>query len=260
MPRGEKGDLLQRLLRLAADRVEAGEPVDLVAEKFNPHGILGIGRAKLDGVAPHAKLAARQLEIVALVLHLTQPGEKVLPRQELPPGHRADHVRVVLRRAQAVDARDAGDDEDVPAREQRRAGGEAQALDLLIDARVLLDVGIAARNVGLGLVVIEVGDEILDRVLGEELLELAVELRGQRLVVRENQRGPVERRDDVGHGERLARAGDAEQRGMLLTRAQPLQQLLDRLRLIAEGGIGALELKGHPLLYADSAGRKGVAS
>ena len=78
------------------------------------------------------------------------------------------------------------------------------------------------------------------------MLELAVELRGERLVVRKDERGPVERRDDVGHGERLARAGDAEQRGMLLPGAQPLQQLLDRLRLIAERRVRAMELEGHP--------------
>jgi len=77
------------------------------------------------------------------------------------------------------------------------------------------------------------------------LLELAVELRGERFVVREDERGPVERRDDVGHGERLARAGDAQQRRMRLPRPQPLQQLLDRLRLIAQRRIGADELEGH---------------
>ena len=52
----------------------------------------------------------------------------------------------------------------------------------------LLDVGVGARHVGLGLVVVVVGDEVLDRVVGEEALELAVELGGQRLVGREDQR------------------------------------------------------------------------
>ncbi len=245
MPRGEKDDLLQRFLGLAADRVEAGEPVDLVAEEFHAHRVLRVGGAKLDGVAANAEPPARELEIVALVLHFDQTREEVFPGQELPLRHGTDHVLVVLGRAQAVDARDAGDDDDVAAGEERAGGGEAQALDLLVDARVLFDVGVAARNVGLGLVVIEVGDEILDGVFGKELLELAVELRGESLVVREDERGPVERRDDVGHGERLARAGDAEQRGMLFAGAQPLQQLVDGLRLIAQRRIGADELEGH---------------
>ena len=46
-------------------------------------------------------------------------------------------------------------------------------------------------QVRLGLVVVEVADEVLDRVLREELAELGVELRGERLVVGEDQRRPV---------------------------------------------------------------------
>jgi hypothetical protein len=65
----------------------------------------------------------------------------------------------------------------------------AHPVDLLVDRGVLLDVGVGARDVGLGLVVVVVGDEVLDRVVGEELAQLAVELRGQRLVRRQDQRG-----------------------------------------------------------------------
>ena len=54
-----------------------------------------------------------------------------------------------------------------------------------------LDVGVGARDVGLGLVVVVVGDEVLDRVVGEEALELAVELGGERLVGREDERGAL---------------------------------------------------------------------
>ena len=64
----------------------------------------------------------------------------------------------------------------------------AQAVDLVVDRGVLLDVEVLGRDVGLGLVVVVVGDEVLDRVLGEELAELVAELRGQRLVVGDHQR------------------------------------------------------------------------
>jgi hypothetical protein len=58
----------------------------------------------------------------------------------------------------------------------------AHPVDLFVDLAFLLDVGVRARDIGLGLVVVVVADEILDRVVREEALELAVELRGQRLV------------------------------------------------------------------------------
>ena len=64
-----------------------------------------------------------------------------------------------------------------------RGGGVAQLVDLLVDVGVLFDVGVGAGDVGLRLVVVVVADEVLDGVLGEELLELAVELGGEGLVV-----------------------------------------------------------------------------
>ena len=53
---------------------------------------------------------------------------------------------------------------------------------------VLLDVEVGLGNVGLGLVVVVVGDEVLDGVVGEELPELVAELRGERLVVGDHER------------------------------------------------------------------------
>ena len=123
----------------------------------------------------------------------------------------------------------------VVALEQRPSRGVAHAVDLLVDRRFLLDVGVGPRDVGLRLVVVVVGDEVLDRVLGEEALELAVELRGERLVGREDQRRALRRGDDIGHREGLARAGDAEQHLVALVRLDARHQLLDRGRLVALG-------------------------
>ena len=85
----------------------------------------------------------------------------------------------------------------------------AQFLDLLVDRSVLLDEGVGRGNVGLGLVVIVVGNEINHRVVREEFLKLACELRGKRLVGGEDKRGLLDRFNGFRHGERLARARDA---------------------------------------------------
>ena len=153
---------------------------------------------------------------------------------------------VGLRRAEAVDAGDAGDDQHVAAREQRRGRRVAQPVDLLVDRRVLLDVQVLARDVRLGLVVVVVGDEVLDRVAREVRAELVAELRGERLVVGDHQRRLLHRLDRRGHRHRLAGAGRAEQRHEPLAGLDPLGQRRDRRRLVggrAEGGV-ELEL-GH---------------
>ena len=115
-----------------------------------------------------------------------------------PLAEELEHAEERLRRAQAVDAGDRGHDDHVPPLEQRLGGAQAEAVDLLVDAGLLLDVGVGRRDVGLGLVVVVVGDEVLDGVVREEAAELLEELRRQDLVVGEDQGGPVDRLDDLG--------------------------------------------------------------
>ena len=90
-----------------------------------------------------------------------------------------------------------------------RVGGVPQLVQLLVDVGVLLDVGVGPGDVGLGLVVVVVADEVLDGVAGEELLELGGELRRKRLVVSDYDGGALQALDGAGHGEGLAAAGHA---------------------------------------------------
>ena len=81
-----------------------------------------------------------------------------------------------------------GDHDDVPPGEQRAGRRVPQPLDLVVDRRVLLDVGVRLRDVRLGLVVVVVRDEVLDGVVGQQLAELGGQLRGERLVRRHHER------------------------------------------------------------------------
>ena len=98
----------------------------------------------------------------------------------------------------------------------------AQAVDLVVDRGVLLDVEVLRRDVGLGLVVVVVGDEVLDPVVGEELAELVAELRGEGLVVGDHQRRALHPLDHPRHRERLPRPGRAEQGQEALVGLEPL--------------------------------------
>ena len=111
----------------------------------------------------------------------------------------------------------------------------AHAVDRFVHRAFLLDVGIGPRDIGLGLVIIIVTDEEFDRIVGEEALELAVELRREDLVGGHHQRRALKLLDHLGHGEGLARSGDAEQDLAFLAVERGLGQLLDRGRLVAGG-------------------------
>ncbi len=98
-------------------------------------------------------------------------------------------------------------------------------------------------NVGLGLVVIVIGDKIFHGVVGEELPELAAKLGRQGFVVGQNQGGAVQLFDDGGHGEGLAGTGDAQQRLLPQSPIHAVCQGGDGLRLVAGGLIFGYELK-----------------
>ena len=164
---------------LARHRVDHQHLLDLVAEQLDAQRRLVVGRVDLDRVAPDPELAPGEVHVVALVLHVDELAEE-RPLVDLLAGAQDDEVvLVLLGRAEAVDAGDRGDDDDVPPGQQRRGGRVAEALDLVVHRRVLLDVRVARGHVRLGLVVVVVGDEVLDPVVREEGAELAGQLGGQ---------------------------------------------------------------------------------
>ena len=108
-----------------------------------------------------------------------------------------------------------------------------ELVDLVVDRRVLLDVGVRRWDIGFGLVVVVVRDEILDRVVREELLELVVELRGEGLVRRHHERRTIQSLDHAGDREGLPAARHAEQRLVVVAALHPRAQLVDRRGLVA---------------------------
>ena len=118
--------------------------------------------------------------------------------------NRDDHCLVIFLAANAINARHTGDDNHVLAREQRTHRRKPQPFNLIVDARVLLDERIGARDVGLRLVIIEITDEIFHSVVRKKTFELGVELRGEGFVVRDDQRRFIEVFDHVGDRECFA--------------------------------------------------------
>ncbi len=169
---------------LAGQRIELGDALHLVAEELHAHDEVVVGRLQLQRVAADAEPGTRELLVVALVLEIDQLAQHAVAPVATAGAQAHHRGAVVDRRAQAIDARDAGHDDHIPALEERPRRGMAKLVDLVVARRILLDVRVRARQVGLGLVVVEVGDEVLHGVVREEVAQLGVELGSQRLVVR----------------------------------------------------------------------------
>ena len=171
--------------------------------------------------------------VIAPVVECDEIGQQLIARQLFANADGERHRRIGLDRTDAVNARHRRDDDDVVTFKQRARCGMAHAVDLFVDRRFFLDVGVGARYVGFGLVVVVIGDEIFDGVVREEAFEFSIELRGQRLVRRQDQRRALCRLDDVRHRERFAGTRDAEQHLVLLVLSHAFDEFCDRLRLVA---------------------------
>ena len=236
---------------LAGERVHGHQPLDLVAEELHPHGELLVDGEHLEGVATYPERAAGAGQVVAGVLHLDQLAQQAVAVELVAHLHVDHPVEVLVGRAETVDARDGRHHDHVAPGEQGPGGRVPQPLDLVVDRRVLLDVGVRLRDVRLRLVVVVVGHEVLDRVVREELPQLVGVLRGQRLVRLHHQDRALHLLGQPGHRRGLAGAGRTQQHDVLLARVDPLDQLLDGLRLVAgrrevadhlERGDGALQV------------------
>ncbi len=80
---------------------------------------------------------------------------------------------------------------------------------------------------------------------GKNDLEFVIELRGEGLVVRQHQRRAADLFDQLGHGEGLAGAGDAEQHLMLFAVADAARQFRDGVFLIAARAVVDRQSKAH---------------
>ena len=242
--RGEQHQPVELLDDLTGERVHRRDALHLVAEELHPNRPFLVGREHLDGVAPDPELVAGERHVVALVLQLHEARQHCPLVAFLTPVQDQALPLVFGGGTKAVDRRHRRDDDHVAARHERARRRVAQPVDLVVDRRVLLDVGVGRGEVRLGLVVVVIGDEVLDPVLREELPELRRELCRETLVGGQDQRRALHPGDDRGDRERLARPGDPEEGLEPLPRVDALGERVDRRRLVSGRGELGDELDG----------------
>ena len=155
---------------LTRQRINLRDALHLVAEELHAKDRLLASRLYLNGVPSDTELGATERGVVALVLKVNEVAQDriaaVLPRL----AHAQDRCAVVHRCAKAVDATDRGNDDRVASLEERLRCRVSQLVNLVVAAGILLNVGVRSRKICLWLVVVEVRDEVLNRVLWKEFL------------------------------------------------------------------------------------------
>ena len=228
----DAGDFAFARADFAGERIDFADGFDLAAPEFDADGEIVIGRIDFDRVAANAEGAAAEI-FAAFILDFDELAKNRFARDGVAFFEHEHHAVVGFGRADAVDAGDGGDDDDVAALEKRASGAHAQLVELVVDGGFFFDVGVAGRNVGFGLVVVVVADEIFDGVRREERAKFVEELGSESLVVREHDCGAIDLLDQLRDGESLAGAGDAEEHLMAVAVVHTADELGDGFGLVA---------------------------
>ncbi len=174
LPRGEG---------IACEGIDHGDPLHFVPKPLDAVAHLLRGGDDLQNIAPQSKSGPLKSKLIPPVLEEHKLA-KDLVQIVFPPDLQGEgHGVIVLGGTKTVDAGNRGHDDHVPALKEAGGGGMAQAIDLLVYLRVLFDVGVGFGDIGLGLVVVVVGNEIVHGVIREKLAEFPVKLGGEGLVV-----------------------------------------------------------------------------
>ena len=251
---GVNRDARDAAAHFARQGIEVANFLDFVVEELDADRFaLGLGGKHVENVASDAERALPQFRLVAGVLQIRQAPQQLALIDPVAPHQVQDHLEVGIRIAQAVNRGNGGHHDRVLAFHERLGRRQPHLFDVLVDRCVLLDVGVGGRHVGFGLVVVVIGNEVLDPVLRKEIPKLAVELCGQRLVGRQHQRRALLPGHDAGQRIGLAGTGHAQQRLARQTGFESLAKPVHGLRLVAgqlEIGLQFKSIRTHPRTLA----------
>ena len=210
--------------------------VDLIVPPRNAQNVVAVSHRHVYRVALDAEEAALQFHVVAHIQRLDEPSQKGVAVDVLSALYAYYAVGHGCRASHAVDARHRRHHHHVlPPREQGAHGSQSQLVNVLVYGEVFLNVCVGGGQVGLRLVIVVIGHIIFYRVVREETLHLFIKLRGERLVVAEDEGRAVYVVYDVGHGEGLSRACDAEQHLCVFALLYAIGQFLYGFGLVACG-------------------------
>ena len=229
---------------MPGQRVKFRQFLDLVTKHRHPPGaIFGVGRENFQHIAPHPKGATGKGGIVAGILQLHQALHNIVAVNLVPDRNALRHFQVRFHRANTINARYRCHDDTIIALQNGTGGGMAHPVDLFVDRTVFFNIGVRARHIGFGLVIIVIGNEIFHRIFREEAFHLGIKLGGQRFIRGQHQGRTLGFGNNIGNGKCLARTRHPQQNLVAFALFDAVIKLGNRVGLVARRLIFRHQLK-----------------
>ena len=140
-----------------------------------------------------------------------------------------------FRWVETIDAGNGRDNDTIRTTDETCDCSKAFLLNTFVDGHLFVDVQVTFCKVCLRLVVVVMGHEVFNCILGEIACNFMIQLTSKCFVVTKNQGWNVETFNHVGHGKGLPATCNTEQDASFLTILKLLYQFLNSTRLISRG-------------------------
>lgn len=124
-------------LHFAGERIDLCDSVDLIAEKLHADGVSGGAcRENLNRIPSYAEFVSDKIDIISFILYGNQFGNQCIARILRAVSQRNNHVSVIDRVADGIDARNGCNDDHISSFRKRGGSAVAEFIDLLIYSAV----------------------------------------------------------------------------------------------------------------------------
>ena len=234
----EDGGVGEHTDKLARNDIYLRNSVYLVIEKLDPKCLFTrIRREDFNAVAADSEFVTHKIYVVSVIADGDKVADKCISVLLHTRTDSKGKLLVFLGVTQAVNAGNAGNDDDISPLKQGRCRAVTELVYLVINHCVLFDINILAGNISLGLIIIIIRNKIFNRVFGEKFTELTAKLCGKCFVMSKDKGRAVDSCDYICHGKCLTRACNAEQGLIFQSRIDACGKLFYSLRLISRGFI-----------------------
>ena len=230
---GMNPGFFERIQRLPSDRVTDLNALDTIKIKHDANRVVSAWHPDIHHFPAHPAFASPEVAGRTPILEFNQFAQEVAGLDRLTYMAAKMVFEKGLGWIESVDARYRGHDHTIWTRHERCNSGKALLFNTLVDAEFFVNVQVSLGEVGLGLIIVVMRDEIFHGVVWKIPHHLLMQLPSKGLVMTHDEGGYVQVLNDVRHGESLATSRYAEQHAALLPIIQLRNQFFNCFWLVA---------------------------
>ena len=167
--------MLDNAFNLSGQHIHFRNTVDLISKELHTDRCIGIVRREnLKNIPVYAECSSLKIHLIACILHINESLDYIVTVNLHARSQRNHHVHIIIRTADSIDAGNGCHNDHILALRQSRRRRKTQLIDLIIDCRILRNIGVRLRHISFRLIIIIIGHEILYCILREEFFKLTI--------------------------------------------------------------------------------------